>query len=530
MQPFAVDSSGARRLAVGTCLALSALLVACGGGGGSDDSGSNNGTAGGRITGTAVNATTGGPIAGATVTVGAASATTDANGAFTLSNAGVGERLVVRATAQGYAPNFETTSVSTSAAGSVQLTLVPEYKLNLYATSGGAVSDATTGARVTLAPNSLALANGSAYTGTVTVQLATIAPATNLSAMPGELLAATASGTEAIESFGALSVVLTGSAGEAVNLAAGKTATVRIPVSSRTPVASLPATVPLYFFNETTGLWVSEGTAALAADKSYYEGSVSHFTVWNADRALDTITYKGCLKDAAGNRVAGATVYSEGIDYSGSSRATSGANGVFTIPMKKSGQATILGVSGSLFTNTVSAGPSATDIDVSGSDANCLTFGAVTGSLSIKLTWGQSPSDVDSHLYFPNGSHVYFSNEGSLVADPFAALDVDDTDSFGPEVITVRKLMVGTYLYGLKNYSRSTEPGMTDSPVRVELIRNGTSQFFAPTAGETTSTFWWSVFRLTVNESCNVTVTPVGTWDLDEPIESAPTTPVYCTP
>ena len=52
---------------------------------------------------------------------------------------------------------------------------------------------------------------------------------------------------------------------------------------------------------------------------------------------------------------------------------------------------------------------------------------------TMRLTWGASPSDIDSHLRTPDGSHVFYSSKGSLTTTPFASLDVDDVDGFGPK-------------------------------------------------------------------------------------------------
>jgi hypothetical protein len=486
------------------------------------------GNSGGTITGKAVNSVSGDPVVGASVSAGSATSVTDATGSFTLTNTSVGERVVVRASAGTFAPGFKTVAVSAGSSGAVQIALVPQGAVvAINATTGGTASIAGTAAQITLPPNGVVLADGSAYSGSINVQLAAINPASNLSAMPGELLTARGGGTIPIESFGALSVVLTGAAGQNLNLGAGKTSTIRIPVASRTGSAEIPATIPLFYFNETSGLCIEEGSATLNATRTFYEGTVTHFSTWNADRAIDTITFTGCVADAAGNRISGAVVTSEGINYSGSSRTTSGANGVFTIPMKKSAFATIVGLSGSTFTNTLSAGSSATNIDAS---ASCLIFGVASASLNIKLTWGALPSDVDSHLFLPNGSQVNFIQDGSLTTAPFAALDVDDVSSFGPEVITVRRLMIGTYRYAVNNYSGSFNPGLTGSPVRVELSRPNGLQVFTPPAGETASLDWWTVFSFTVDAACNVSVSTIGTWSDSPPAAAPNTTAVYCTP
>jgi len=74
--------------------------------------------------------------------------------------------------------------------------------------------------------------------------------------------------------------------------------------------------------------------------------------------------------------------------------------------------------------------------------------------MRIVLNWGKYPSDLDSHLSFP-GNHIFFQRkEGSL-----ANLDVDDTDSYGPETITIENKKFGeTYHYFVHDYSNKKDP------------------------------------------------------------------------
>ena len=80
--------------------------------------------------------------------------------------------------------------------------------------------------------------------------------------------------------------------------------------------------------------------------------------------------------------------------------------------------------------------------------------------IRIVLSWGSSPSDLDSHLTGPiDGSssrfHVYYpsSNRGSLTTAPYAYLDRDDVDRYGPETITITEVLEGVYRYSVHNYT-----------------------------------------------------------------------------
>ncbi|HET7793146.1 MAG TPA: hypothetical protein VFL64_07150, partial [Rhizobacter sp.] len=136
--------------------------------------------------------------------------------------------------------------------------------------------------------------------------------------------------------------------------------------------------------------------------------------------------------------------------------------------------------------------------------------------LQVKLTWGAAPLDVDSHMLTPQGAHVFYSSKGSLSASPYVNLDIDDVTSFGPEFVSVRRLAQGTYRYYLDNYSSTFNPGMTGSPVKVELIYDGNTTVYTPGPGEGTLDKW-HVFDIVVDAQCRVTVTTANAWMASDP-------------
>jgi uncharacterized protein YfaP (DUF2135 family) len=485
-------------------------------------------TAAGMITGRAIDSATAQGVAGVRVGAGGRSTTTDATGAFRLDGVGTGSRLSVVFSSDTHAETARIASVAATGSTDVQARLVRiGTTADVAVDTGGTVTLTGSPARVVLAPASVQRADGSIPTGNVTVRLTPINPASDTAVMPGDFTTVVGGVSTPIESFGAMEVRLTDSAGAALNLRAGQTAALRIPLASR--AALPPATIPLFHFDSAAGRWVQEGTATLAGTGAnrYYEGTVSHFTVWNADQVMNTVRVSGCVADALGVRVAGALVASDGIDYSGSSTITTDANGNFTIPIRLNSTATLVGLSNGLLTNTLSAGPYAADTQLT----NCLALGQTGAGVTMKLTWGAAPGDLDSHLYTPSGAHVYFSRKGNLLAEPFANLDVDDTDSFGPEVITLTRLMVGTYKYYVNNYSGFSSGSFTNATARVELNVPGRSAelFTPPTVDEPGSTRVWTLFELDIDAQCNVTVRRVPGFSASAPTQPATSTPQYCT-
>lgn len=89
------------------------------------------------------------------------------------------------------------------------------------------------------------------------------------------------------------------------------------------------------------------------------------------------------------------------------------------------------------------------------------------------LTWGETPSDMDSHMVgpAPDGRpfHVSFGTggvpgpEGTYICN----LDVDDTNSFGPETMTLDPQTGATYYYYVQQYSENGTMSGSLSSVRL---------------------------------------------------------------
>ena len=116
----------------------------------------------------------------------------------------------------------------------------------------------------------------------------------------------------------------------------------------------------------------------------------------------------------------------------------------------------------------------------------------------VRITWGETPRDLDSHVvgYTSSGEqyHVYFSAmdayEGEL---NICNLDVDDTTSYGPEVITLTPVSERPYYYYVHNFSG--EGSIPTSSVRIEVFKGNTliRTFGTPSGG---SDLYWNVFAI----------------------------------
>ena len=115
-----------------------------------------------------------------------------------------------------------------------------------------------------------------------------------------------------------------------------------------------------------------------------------------------------------------------------------------------------------------------------------------TGQMRFVLTWGELPTDLDSHLKTPeiegNAYHIYYSSQGSADSPPYAILDIDDITSYGPETITIYELYPGEYHYYIYNYSGSPEITTSGAVVQIFDDNGMLHNLQIPTVG--TGLYW----------------------------------------
>ena len=166
--------------------------------------------------------------------------------------------------------------------------------------------------------------------------------------------------------------------------------------------------------------------------------------------------------------------------------------------------------------------PSAGTVDVAIA-LNPVSSCASVGEVKIVLTWGDIPSDLDSHLSGPDietpgGTRFHLAY---YATDPvsYASLDVDDTSSFGPETVTVGRVpagfVAGDYHYWIDNFSRTEYTGsngiVTLSQCDANLTPVQLQQFAVASATGDPTLDLWHVFDFSVTSTGALTVTSVQT-------------------
>lgn len=253
------------------------------------------------------------PLAGVTVTSGTSKTQTDAAGLFALNKLDVvSSRPLVRFAKSGY---FDVVRSFKANSGD-------EWEVIMCSKSDGSMSTSAVyeadeartisvgDMRIDMPENGyMTDSNGKPYSGTVHSDMVYLDPNNEHFAemMPGgDLAAVRADNTPAqLLSYGMTAVSMTDDNGNKLQLKEGSTARLTFPVPQGME-ASLPASIPLWSFDETKGVWVEEGSAQLQGN--VYVGTVSHFSWVNLDYPESQGTVQGYVKDQFGNPISGVRV------------------------------------------------------------------------------------------------------------------------------------------------------------------------------------------------------------------------------
>lgn len=241
------------------------------------------------------------PVSNATVTGGTATATTDASGKFALSKVQFSSNaIVVTVTKTGFFEGAKKFTATNNAVSNAVIQLIAKTVSGTIAAATGGNVNIQGGGSINFTPGFVTASNGNAYTGDVSVSARYLDPtdANFASYMPGNINAVSVNNQPGtLQSVGVVAVELNDGAGNKLQLANGKTATIIIPIpSALTGISS--SLMPLWYFDVTDGVWKQEGVATRQGND--YVGYVRHFTPWNSGFSVDTSQYiKLTIKDVS---------------------------------------------------------------------------------------------------------------------------------------------------------------------------------------------------------------------------------------
>ena len=274
----------------------------------------------------------GAALGGAVITINGTDYYADNKGEFYIRNFPEGNNLKVNISQSGFVSTQKIISVKRYKTSYLTAALFPFGKTaTVSGTSGGTVSFQN--ASVVFPAAAFIDSKGNPFTGIATVRATYFDPTHKefVSAFPGDFSGQRSNGSfTPIESFGFINVEISNGS-EKLNLASGKSANITMPIPA-SMLAKAPATIPLWWYDETNGMWKEEGFATKNGNN--YTGTVIHFSSWNCDQPTQTSYLKGRVVDGNGNPLYFSQVLSKGADYTGQSSVYTDESGNFVIAVK----------------------------------------------------------------------------------------------------------------------------------------------------------------------------------------------------
>lgn len=222
------------------------------------------------------------------------------------------------------------------------------------------------------------------------------------------------------------------------------------------------------------------------------------------ERSLDTTqncyltpssgTIHGTVFDATNPtlRIPGAVISGGGVSV------TADSNGNYTMHLTPGSHVLTFEKEGYITTTqTVTVDPGAVT-----EQTTPLSMALASNEFRVVLTWGLTPSDLDSHLLGTSSRgdnyHIYFSAKNPTAARGEAQLDVDDTSSYGPETVTFTAQPGEVYVYYILDYTNrdSTQSrAMASSGAKIELY-SGNQHLQTFHISTSARGKYWEVFRI----------------------------------
>ncbi len=379
----------------------------------------------------------GNPAANVTVTTGSATTTTDENGFFEFKRIKIVDgRVVVKFS--GYSFQDVVRSFEYKKGEVWDVVLVENYNYgtpsvptktdNYQSTEDKQISVTNTSKdfKVDLQKDGYKDAEtGAAYTGAVYASVSYLNPDDEenfADQMPGGDLAAKDQNGEPVQlvSYGMTCVNLEGG-GKKLQLADGKPAKAHFPIPETLkddPRVINHENIPLWSFNENTGLWEYEGEAEYDAETGDYVGSVKHFSWANLDWPSSRATVKGKVTDGEGNPLAWQRVHVGqkivSTDVNGDYECYVPANTSFVISVRSSDYGNYTADGSDMVSKHVSGIPAQTEEVV---NLSLPTLCKITGKIKNNGTGGNEATVWIEYTYSGSTKHsrrVRSESDGSF--------------------------------------------------------------------------------------------------------------------
>ncbi len=243
------------------------------------------------------------PVVAAVVKASGYTTLTDDNGLFFFNNITTpSHATTVVVTKDGYFNGSRTLSVNANDKHTVKISMLAKGTPEVFFANNGGTVNFANGVSLTFPANAIVnKTSGLPYNGQVYVYAKKIDPTTDLgkTSMPGDLRGIASSGIERLlRTFGMMVAELYDINGNPLQIGNNLAATMSLTVPASLQGVA-PATMVLWSFDETKGMWIEDGSAVLEGNK--YVGKVKHFSFWNCDTPEAAVDLQMTLKDQNGN-------------------------------------------------------------------------------------------------------------------------------------------------------------------------------------------------------------------------------------
>ncbi len=235
----------------------------------------------------------------------------------------------------------------------------------------------------------------------------------------------------------------------------------------------------------------------------------TEFSAPSFSEELTNLIFAGEILDATTNQpIAGAEIRIPGSQF----KTSAGDDGAFTLKGFPDGPQTFEVTADGFISYRFEAESSQDPVRI------LLSPGLADGQIRIVLSWKRLPEDLDAHLEGPlpenQTFHISYGNKGSVDKE-FVNLDLDASEGFGPETITVLGAVPGTYRYYVHDYSHQSEQGtdhLAKSDAMVQIyFGNQILGTFRPDSEQSGNL--WNVCEICITEDRKARLTGVNTFE-----------------
>lgn len=226
--------------------------------------------------------------------------TTDAKGFFNIGNVTLDKYVTtVAVNKTGYFKAIRAFS-ATDSRNYLSIKLIPKTLAGTFDATSGGTANLPNGTAIGFQNNSIVIKGTSTpYSGMVNVYAAYIDPTASDfgPSVPGSMMGQDAEHMFVLQSTGMLAVDLESASGQALQLATGKSASVKLPIPASL-LSKATATIDTWSLDDR-GIWIKEGTAT--KNGNFYELQATHFSFWNCDAPLNAVYLTIHVHDQNGN-------------------------------------------------------------------------------------------------------------------------------------------------------------------------------------------------------------------------------------